>query len=161
MRVFVTGVGIVSPLAVGARRTMDQLVAGARAFRKVTLFDTADQRTHVAAEVADLSVADVAPRLERESWSRTDAMAVLAAREALDSAKIEPSRTEVDLVIGGTTGGMFETEHLLAEMHRDPSRREPLARMLSHPLSATSDRLRTAVGPLRRGHTVCSACSGG
>src|SRR4051794_11430146 len=161
MRVFVTGIGIVSPLAIGARATMDRLLSGERAFRPLTLFDTSDQRTSQAAEVVDLSVADVAPRRERETWSRTDAMAALAAREALASANLEPSRADVDLVIGGTTGGMFETEHLLAEMHRDPSRREPLARMLSHPLSATSDRLQTAVGPLRRAHTICSACSGG
>jgi 3-oxoacyl-[acyl-carrier-protein] synthase II len=161
MRVFVTGVGIVSPLAIGAERTMDRLVSGARAFRRVTLFDTADQRTNQAAEVTDLSVADVAPAADRASWSRTDAMAAVAAKEALAAAGLDPARTDVDLTIGGTTGGMFETEHLLAEMHRDPSRREPLALMLSHPLSATSDRLRAALGPLRRARSVCSACSGG
>jgi 3-oxoacyl-[acyl-carrier-protein] synthase II len=161
MRVFVTGVGIVSPLAIGAEQTMDRLMTGARAFRKVTLFDTADQKTNQAAEVVDLSVADVAPAADRASWSRTDAMATVSAKEALAAADLDPARIDVDLSIGGTTGGMFETEHLLGEMHRDPSRREPLARMLSHPLSATSDRMRTALGPLRRARSVCSACSGG
>src|SRR5205814_4212129 len=150
MRVFVTGIGIVSPLAFGAEKTMERLVAGARAFRQVTLFDTSDQRTSQAAEVTGLSVADVAPAADRASWSRTDAMATVAAREALLHAGLDPARTDVDLAIGGTTGGMFDTEHLLAEMHRDPARREPLALMLSHPLSATSDRLRAAVGPFRR-----------
>jgi 3-oxoacyl-[acyl-carrier-protein] synthase II len=161
MRVFVTGIGIVSPLAIGAQGTMDRLVAGAHAFRRVTLFDTADQRTNQAAEVSGLSVADVAPAADAASWSRTDAMATVAAKEALAGAKLDPARIDVDLTIGGTTGGMFETEHLLAEMHRDPSRREPLGRMLSHPLSATSDRMRAALGPLRRARSVCSACSGG
>jgi 3-oxoacyl-[acyl-carrier-protein] synthase II len=161
MRVFVTGVGIVSPLAIGADRTMARLVSGARAFRRVTLFDASDLRTNQAAEVTDLSVADVAPAADRASWSRTDAMATVAAKEALAAARLDPARLEVDLSIGGTTGGMFENEHLLGEMHRDPSRREPLALMLSHPLSATSDRLRTALGPLRRARSVCSACSGG
>jgi 3-oxoacyl-[acyl-carrier-protein] synthase II len=161
MRVFVTGIGIVSPLAVGASETMDRLVGGARAFRQVTLFDTSDQRTHLAAEVAGLSVSDVAPAGEGERWSRTDAMATVAAREALAHAALDPARTDVALTMGGTTGGMFETEHLLAEMHRDPSRREPLALMLSHPLSAASDRLSAVLGPFRRARSVCSACSGG
>jgi len=142
MRVFVTGIGIVSPLAIGAEKTMDRLVSGARAFRPVTLFDTADQRTHQAAEVAGLSVSDVAPSGDRKAWSRTDAMAAIAAREALEAARIDPATTEIDLAIGGTTGGMFETERLLAEMHRDPSRREPLELMLSHQIGRASCRER-------------------
>jgi 3-oxoacyl-[acyl-carrier-protein] synthase II len=160
MRVFVTGLGVVSPLALGARATMDALVRGKTAFRRVTLFDTSDQRTHLAAEVS-LTVADVAPPLQRDTWSRTDAMAVVAAREALAEARLDPRREELHAAFGGTTGGMFETEQLLAEMYRDPSRREPHALMLSHPLSATLDRLQTAAGPFARSRTLCSACSGG
>jgi len=161
MRIFVTGLGVVSPLAVGARATMDSLVRGTVAFRPVTLFDTSDQRTHRAAEVTGLTVADVAPTTHRDTWSRTDAMAVVAAREALAEARLDPRRSEVHVALGGTTGGMFETEQMLAEMHRDPTRRAPLALMLSHPLSATSDRLQTALGPFARSRTICSACSGG
>jgi 3-oxoacyl-[acyl-carrier-protein] synthase II len=161
MRVFVTGLGVVSPLASGARATMDGLVQGKNAFRSVTLFDTSDQRTHWAAEVTGLTVADVAPPEQRNTWSRTDAMAVLAAREALAEARIDPRRDEVHAAVGGTTGGMFETEQMLAEMARDPSRRGPHPLMLSHPLSATSDRMQSAVGPFARSRTLCSACSGG
>jgi 3-oxoacyl-[acyl-carrier-protein] synthase II len=105
MRIFVTGLGVVSPLAIGARATMADLVAGKCAFQKVTLFDTAEHRTHVAAEVRNLSVADVAPKAQRDSWSRTDAMAVVAAREALAEAKLDPRREEVHVAFGGTTGG--------------------------------------------------------
>lgn len=140
---------------------MDALMQGKSAFRPLTLFDTSDQRTHLAAEVTGVTVADVAPATHRATWSRTDAMAVVAAREALAEARIDPRRDEVHAAFGGTTGGMFETEGLLAEMVRNPSRREPHTLMLSHPLSATSDRLQSAVGPFARSHTLCSACSGG
>jgi 3-oxoacyl-[acyl-carrier-protein] synthase II len=140
---------------------MDLLVRGARAFRKLALFDVADQRSAWAASVSGVRAADVAPASERDTWSRTDAMAVLAAREALADAKLDARSLPTDLYVGGTTGGMFETEDLLAAMHRDPARREPQQRMLSHPLSATSDRLRGAVAPFRRADTVCSACSSG
>jgi 3-oxoacyl-[acyl-carrier-protein] synthase II len=161
MRVVVTGLGIVSPLAPGARATMDRLCRGEVAFGPVTLFDVTGQRAGHAAEVRDLSVRDVAPRGEHEQWSRTDAMAVVAAREALGEARLDPRDAPLDLVVGGTTGGMFETEALLSEMHRDPARREPLSRMLSHPLSATADRLARTIGPFRSTRTICSACSSG
>lgn len=54
MRVVVTGIGIVSPLAIGAKGTMDKLLAGERAQRRVTLFDVSGQRTELAAEVRGL-----------------------------------------------------------------------------------------------------------
>jgi 3-oxoacyl-[acyl-carrier-protein] synthase II len=161
MRIFITGIGIVSPVGRGAAATMDALLAGRRGFGPVTLFDTAGCRSSVAAQVPGLAVEEVAPPGAADGWSRTDAMAVLAAREALAQAGLDPRRDRVDLVLGGTTAGMLETEGLLAEMHRDPAARRPLAAMLSHPLSATIDRLQQAVAPFARARTVSSACSSG
>jgi 3-oxoacyl-[acyl-carrier-protein] synthase II len=135
---------------------MDALLAGRRGFGELTLFDTSGCRSHIAAQVRDLSVEEAAGQADVTGWSRTDAMAVLAAREALQGVD-----GEVDLVIGGTTAGMFETEDLLAAMHTDPGARQPLMRMLSHPLSATADRMRQTVAPFRRARTICSACSSG
>src|SRR4030095_2138275 len=156
MRIWITGIGIVSPLGRDASSTFDALLAGRRAFAPVKLFDTSGCRSNIADEIAGLSVDEVAPSPQATGWSRTDAMAVIAAREAL--AGVEGP---VDLVIGGTTAGMFETEDLLAAMHSDAKARQPLMRMLSHPLSATADRLREAVAPFRRARTLCSACSSG
>ncbi|WP_437731107.1 beta-ketoacyl synthase N-terminal-like domain-containing protein [Sorangium sp. So ce1335] len=161
MRIWVTGIGIVSPLARGARATMDRLVAGERAFAPLSLFEIPGTRARMAAEVRGLSAEEVAPPGEAEGWSRTDAMAVLSAREALAHAGIDPRATPVDLVVGGTTAGMFETEELLAWLSHDPSAIAPLKRMLSHPLSSTADHVRAAVGPFRRVRSVCSACSSG
>jgi 3-oxoacyl-[acyl-carrier-protein] synthase II len=112
MRIWVTGIGVVSPLGRGARATMDALLAGERGFGEMTLFDASDYRSQIAAQVDDLGPS------KAETWSRTDTMAALAAREALAQAGIDDE--EVDLIIGGTTAGMFETESILAEMHGDP-----------------------------------------
>ncbi|WP_437964973.1 beta-ketoacyl-[acyl-carrier-protein] synthase family protein [Sorangium sp. So ce260] len=161
MRIWVTGIGIVSPLARGARATMDRLIAGERAFAPLSLFEIPGTRARIAAEVRDLSPEEVAPPGEAEGWSRTDAMAVLSAREALAQAGVDPRGMPVDLVVGGTTAGMFETEELLAWLSHDPSAIAPLKRMLSHPLSSTADHVRAAVGPFRRVRSVCSACSSG
>lgn len=161
MRIWITGVGVVSPLAYGAALTMDRLVAGQRALGELTLFDLGETRSRIVAEVRDLSVAAIAPRGEEEAWSRTDAMAVLAAREALAHARVDAHRAPVDLILGGTTAGMFETEDLLAELSRHPETLAPLRRLLSHPLSSTADHLRQIVAPFRRVRSVCSACSSG
>ncbi len=161
MRIWVTGIGVVSPLGRGAEVTMNRLLAGDRAFGEVTLFDTTGSRSHIAAEVPGIFAADVAPEGLAASWSRTDALSILAVREALEHAGVHPGQTPVDLVLGGTTAGMYETEELLAWFSREPEAIKPNSLMLSHPLSSTADHVRAAVGPFRRVRSVCSACSGG
>jgi 3-oxoacyl-[acyl-carrier-protein] synthase II len=156
----VTGVGLVTPLGVGVEQSWARLVLGDRAIRPVTLFDPAGQRVAIAGEV------DVVPRAGGPGavsapWSRTTAMAAVAAQEAMDLAGIVTRRARVGLVIGGTTGGMFETEQALARLHAEPDRREVLVEMLSHPLTATGDCLDEWLGPFVRVRTLSSACSSG
>jgi 3-oxoacyl-[acyl-carrier-protein] synthase II len=161
MRIWVTGLGVVSPLARGAGATMDRLLAGESAIGRLTLFHLPGSRVDIVSEVRDLHAADVAPPGEDEGWSRADALSVLAAREALGQAGLDPRASAVDLILGGTTAGMFETEATLAELSRDPDAIAPLRSMLSHPLSSTADHVSVAAGPFRRVRTLCSACSGG
>ncbi|HEY3497597.1 MAG TPA: beta-ketoacyl-[acyl-carrier-protein] synthase family protein [Polyangiaceae bacterium] len=157
-RVAVTGVGVVSALGYGAAATFDRLVAGERGIRELRLFDALDARCRLAAEVPDLDVRAVAPPDEAEHWSRSDALAVLAAREALAQAGARGGRLGVSL--GGTTGGMLETEGglLAGPLDRvEPARVEPL---LSYPLDVTTERVGRAVGAVRFS-TVCAACASG
>ncbi|UQA55352.1 beta-ketoacyl-[acyl-carrier-protein] synthase family protein [Polyangium aurulentum] len=161
MRIWVTGIGVVSPLARGAAATMDRLVAGDSAIGTISLFQLPDSRTRIAAEVSGLTAAEVAPPGEEEAWSRTDAMSVIAVREAIAQAGVDPHAGPVDLLVGGTTAGMYETEELLAWLSREPTAVSPLKRMLSHPLSSAADHVRAAVGPFRRVRSLCSACSSG
>ncbi|MEO7092400.1 MAG: beta-ketoacyl synthase N-terminal-like domain-containing protein, partial [Polyangiales bacterium] len=122
MRVAITGVGIVCSLGATVEGVWQRLVRGDRGIGPVTLFDVAGQKTSIAAEVSDLVVPAGPP-----PWSRTDALALHAARQALAEAKLDADRGELrmGLVVGGTTGGMFETEALLARMHDDPRLRVP------------------------------------
>jgi 3-oxoacyl-[acyl-carrier-protein] synthase II len=160
MTIWVTGVGIVSPLAPTARATMDRVCQGTHAFRRVTLFDPDGQRCQIAAEVPGLRVQDVAPRNQGHAWSRTDALAVTAAREALQEARIVPSHGCVDLVVGTTTGATFETEESLPGLLL-PDSRTPLTQAIVHPLSLTVEHVASALGPFRRRRLVSSACSTG
>src|SRR3954469_25446262 len=170
MRIWVTGIGVVSPLARGAGATMDRLCAGDRGQRPLALFELpytigspppAGFRPGVTAEVVGLAPRDVAPPGQEEQWSRSDAMSVIAGREALAQAELRPGETPVDLIVGATTAGMFENEDIMAAFSRDPASVEASPRMLSHPLSSTADHVCAALGPFRQVRTVCSACSSG
>lgn len=148
---------------------MRALLAGQRAQSKVTLFDVEGLRAQLAAQVADLRVEDVAPRAAAARWSRSDALALIAAREALAEGRVDAGMP-VDLIVGGTTGGLFATETKIAGLFGPLSAGGDAAAqalrqaaadetLRSHPVSATADRLFEAAHPFRRTRTLCSACS--
>jgi 3-oxoacyl-[acyl-carrier-protein] synthase II len=157
---WVTGLGLVTPLGIGVEATWKRLVAGERAIRPIRRFSVEGQRSAVAGEVADVDGVD-AVSAEGPGWSRTSAMAATAAAEAMRSARLDPRTLRVGLVVGTTTGGMLETEQVLARLHAEPDCRDALAAMLSHPLSATGDRLAERLGPFARVRVLSSACSSG
>jgi 3-oxoacyl-[acyl-carrier-protein] synthase II len=153
----VTGVGVVSALGPNATTSFDRLVRGEVGIRPVTLFDTSEQRCRLAAEV-DVDRLDVGPA--RPECSRTDRMALAAAHEALGHAGLRPGAEPISVVVGGTTGGMFEAERTLAE--RRPGGEPPdLRPLLSYPLSTCADALARRFAPVARAVTLCSACSSG
>ncbi len=161
MRVFITGIGIQSPLARGAQATMQRLLAGDSAIDALSLFSMVGLRSDRAAEIAGLDVAEVVSRLGGvPPWSRTDAMAVLAAEEAIAGAGLDV-QSGVELFVGGSTGGMFECETVLAELKRDIGAAVATDVLKTHPFSSASDCIHQTLGPFRRTTAVCSACSGG
>jgi 3-oxoacyl-[acyl-carrier-protein] synthase II len=151
---WVTGTGLVTPLGIGVEATWSRLVRGDRAIRSVRGFDTSGQRVAIAGEVDGVVV-------DGNGWSRTSAMAATAAEEAMRAARLDVRSVRTGLVVGGTTGGMFETEEFLARLHAEPECREALGRMLSHPLTATGDRMDERLGPFARVRSLSSACSSG
>ena len=155
-RVAVTGVGVVSSLGTGAMPTFRRLVAGERGFAPVTAFDPNGARCRIAAGVDGLDPSAVAPHAERNAWSRTDALAVLAAREALGSARFSGGR--LGIAHAGTAGAMLETER---DLFASAAPFEPIraARFLTDPLSATTERLVRALGASALSSTLCAACA--
>jgi 3-oxoacyl-[acyl-carrier-protein] synthase II len=154
-----TGAGLVTALGANTSETWNRLVRNERGLGPVDLFDVTGQRATIAAVVHGIDLPD-----RRGAWSRTSVFARKAAEEALAEAGIDPREARVGLIVGGTTGGMFETEARLAKLHAEPHTREgrkALFEMLSHPLTSTADRLFECLGPFVRVRTICSACSSG
>jgi 3-oxoacyl-[acyl-carrier-protein] synthase II len=156
-RIAVTGVGVVSALGVGAEATFRRLMLGERAFSPIGAFATDGARCRFAAQVGELEVPDVMSRSEREGLSRTDRLALVAAGEALASARYTGGR--LGIAHAGTTGAMLETERDLARGSAGPFEAERALRFLTEPLCATTERLARAFGGSGPTSTACAACA--
>jgi 3-oxoacyl-[acyl-carrier-protein] synthase II len=165
--IVITGLGAVTALGGTLPRTWDRVIQGERAFSEVSLFPADGYRVRLVAQVTDLAGDG---RTAPDDFSRTSELALQAAREALAMAGLtdpgaRPRR--IGLVVGGSTAGMLETESTLslimsADGAVDPAMLdEALRRMLSHPLSAPTDRLARELGPFTRVRSLSSACSSG
>ena len=160
--IVITGLGAVTALGSNVEETWGRVVRGDRAFSSVSLFPADDYRVRLVAEVPDM------PREGPEDFSRTSELGLRAAREAFAASGLDVARPKrIGLVVGGSTAGMLETESTLSvilspEGTVDPEvRDEALRRMLSHPLSAPTDRLARELGPFVRVRSLSSACSSG
>lgn len=159
MRVAITGVGVVSPLGTGARATMRRLVAGARAMAPLSLFEPPGTRSTLACEVRDVEALRAALGPRARAFSRADVLALVAAREALEEARLGAGTFA--LVVGGTAGGLFETELTLAAMLRDETLAPPREGLEAHPPGAVAARLREELRGVRDARAVSCACASG
>ncbi|MCY4613706.1 MAG: beta-ketoacyl-ACP synthase II [Nitrospira sp.] len=108
-RVVITGLGVVTPLAIGVDNTWQALLAGKSGIGPITRFDASGYACRIAAEVKDFDPAD---HLEKKEIKKMDTFiqyAVAASQEAVDDAGliIAPDTAErVGVYIGAGIGGL-------------------------------------------------------
>jgi len=159
-RIAVTGVGMISALATDAPSSFARLVRGEVGFAPLTLFDASGLASDLVGEVSGFELGDVVPSGEAGSWSRADAFALAAVREAIAHAEL-PERDLVSVIVGATTGGMLEGERMLAGMGAGEAATPVVRKLLRMQVSASAQRIARVLGRVDQTATLCSACSSG
>src|ERR1700757_3095870 len=123
-RVAVTGVGTVSPLGLDAAATWRAAVAGESGIDWIRAFDASDFPVRIAGEATDFDPTSVASAKEVRKLDRNVLLALSAATEALDDAKLngfDPNR--VGILFGSAIGGISqiaEQQETLPERGAEP-----------------------------------------
>jgi 3-oxoacyl-[acyl-carrier-protein] synthase II len=134
-RVVITGVGVISPIGIGATAFWENLLSGAVGVRRVGQFDPAGFATQIAAEVPAYKIGDYVPKSYRKAtkvMARDIELAVVAADDAFkdaglkskaytDAPEIRPERFGCNIGAGLINTDLTE---LTAAMHaaRDGNR---------------------------------------
>jgi 3-oxoacyl-[acyl-carrier-protein] synthase II len=116
-RVFVTGVGVVSSIGLGRTAFFRGLEQGSSGISPVTAFDAVPLGRHFAGEVKEFDARDHLGDAELRRMGRCAAMAVSAARMAIDDAGLDAAAVpgaRAAVVLGTTMG----EARILADLDR-------------------------------------------
>jgi 3-oxoacyl-[acyl-carrier-protein] synthase II len=108
-RVVITGLGAITPLAIGVEESWRKLCQGKSGVARITKFDPSGFNVQIAAELKDFHPEDF---LDKKKIRRTDPFiqyALVAARMAVDDARLTingNNASGVGIVLGSCAGGM-------------------------------------------------------
>jgi beta-ketoacyl-acyl-carrier-protein synthase II len=170
-RAVVTGLGVVSPVGIGADAAWESLVSGRSGIADITLFDASAYPIHVAGEVKGFNATDHMDGKDARRHDRNTHFAVAASGEALrhagllnadeqlDRAQADPDR--FGIVMGTGIGGIgMMSDGIQTLLERGPDRVSPF--LLPHMIPDAASGM-VAIQYGLRGHNmaVVSACATG
>jgi len=128
-RVVITGLGIISPLGEELKTFWTNLTAGSCGIAPITRFKTDGYTTKIAAEVKDFEPTKYFEKKEARRLDRFTQFALIATREALENAALEPEKLDLDrvsVILGTGVGGIetLEEQHNVL-LNRGPERVSP------------------------------------
>ena len=161
-RVVITGMGAITPLGNDVETFWSNLVAGKSGVTQITRFDATNYATRIAAEVKDF---DPTLWMERKEAKRNDRfvqLAIGAARQAVEAARLDVPNLDADrigVIVGSGIGGIetFEAQHQTL-LERGPDRVSPffIPMMISN---MASGQVSIALGAKGPNFTTVSACT--
>ena len=129
-RVVVTGMGLVTPVGIGADETWQSLVRGTSGVGPITLFPTNEEYpTRIAAEVKDFDPTLYVEKKRLKELTRFIPFSLAATKMAIADAQLELSDEEregVGVYIGVGLGGLENLEKVTILLHeKGPKRVSP------------------------------------
>jgi 3-oxoacyl-[acyl-carrier-protein] synthase II len=171
-RVVVTGIGLVTPLGIGAERVWQRLLRGHSGVGAIQSFDVSDLPAKIAGQVprgdtanGDFNVDDWVPPKEQRKMDEFIVFALGAAVQAVADSGWQPTdqeeRERTGVMIGSGIGGLPGiTEGALTLHEKGPRRLSPFF-IPSNLINLASGHISIRYGFAGPNHAVVTACSSG
>ena len=164
-RVAITGMGCVTPLGIGREAFWDGLVTGRSGIRRIQAFDPSSFPVQIAAEVPSFDwEAQLNPK-DRKHVPRTVPLALAAAREALEDARLSPQDMSLDerrafgVELGTGGGGLAFTEQQYEYWYVGPTNKASVYTIPASTHGGLSSELSMAFGLRGLSHIVSTGCT--
>ncbi|MDR0580808.1 MAG: beta-ketoacyl-ACP synthase II [Holosporaceae bacterium] len=174
-RVAVTGLGMVSPLAITVEESWRRLLNGESGIRKIISFDVSDVASQIAGQVPSEKVAQKASALFNpanycgpKELNRIDAFilyAIAAATEAVKDAGVDnlndAEKERAGVIIGSGIGGLPVIYNTSVNLHENGSRRVSPFFIPACLINLASGHVSIRFGLKGPNHSVVTACASG
>src|ERR1051325_3422636 len=164
-RVVITGMGCVTPLGIGREAFWNGLVAGKSGIRRIQTFDPSSFPVQIAGEVPSFDwEAQLNPK-DRKHVPRTVPLALAAAREALEDARLSTSDMPLDerrafgVQLGTGGGGLAFTEQQYEYWYVGPTYKASVYTIPASTHGGLSSELSMAFGLRGLSHIVSTGCT--
>ncbi|MEA2206359.1 MAG: 3-oxoacyl-[acyl-carrier-protein] synthase [Blastocatellia bacterium] len=164
-RVVITGMGCVTPIGIGRETFWNALQKGESGVRRIEGFDVSKSPVQIAAQVPDFDwQAQLNPK-DRKHVPRTVPLALAAAREAIEDARLAPDdltleeRRRVGVVLGTGGGGLAFTEQQYEYWYVGPINKASVYTIPSSTHGGLSSELSMAFGLRGLSHIISTGCT--
>ncbi len=163
-RVFITGIGVISPLGLDLSSSWEGIKQGRSGVDFLTSFDTEGFDTRFGAEVKGFEPEDYLDRKDARRMDRFAQFAAVAAQQACRQADLSPDKEDpyrVAVIIGSGIGGISTLSQQFAVLsERGPRRVSPflIPMMLGDMASAQVSMI---TGSMGANYCLVSSCSSG
>ncbi len=116
-RIVITGIGILSPIAMGRDAYWEGLFQGKTGFRPVSLFDTSPFQVSVAGEISDFDPVMLLGKKGLRDLDRSTRLVCSAAKLAIDDSRLDITEDNTHS-IGVSVGTTFGSLHSISQFDR-------------------------------------------
>lgn len=161
MKIYVTGLGVVSGIGIGVSENIEALKQGRHGIGKVTLFPTALDVPVSEVKRSNEELKQMLSIPPQRTVSRTALLGMLAAEEALKDSGLDihlKSPLRIGLISATSVGGMDLSEHFY-ESFRQNHNQGRLWEVIAHDCGASTELIAAHLGIKDFVTTISTACS--
>src|SRR5579872_4259819 len=164
-RVAITGMGVVSPNGVGNRVFGEAILAGKSGVRRIASFDASEISVQIAGEVRDFDELAWVEKRDRKHVSRVLPLAIAAATEALNDARIDSTALPLEekrrfgVIIGSGGGSQEFTEEQYRLFFHQQYSKMSLFCVPTGVMGALSSELNVRFGLRGPSHVITTGCT--
>ena len=163
-RVVITGVGMITPIGSGKDAFWNALTAGESGVSEVSCIDTSGYRVHKGCEVKNFNYSDYVKNGVLKEIGKGSQFAIAATKLALDDAKIDLSKIELERMgvsVGTTAGEIQILEKVNYIRHRDGEDKVAPDLFLMHPCNNIPANIAIEFGLKGPNTIIPTACAAG
>ncbi len=164
-RIVISGFGCLTPLGNSRDCLWDAFRNGRSGIRRVSAFDPSEFPVQIAGEVRGIDPYQFLHPKERPHVSRTAALALVAARQALEDAMLNPEvlsldeRRRVGVIFGSGGGGLEFTERQYAHWFRGEPKKASVYTIPTSTIGSLSSEISMAFRLHGASHVISTGCT--